>query len=256
MRVLGIQLAEQATSDGCGVLKLSLLFILTKRSRITLARVTLERLTVICSSFQMSESIILDYLPVYAFNLSGVIGGPGSLALPKLIRSIARNRSFHPYTCQSNQERRIRNFSHMEPPAQRQDAPAAACTSSGTSAAPDPSLGPSSSSGLHQPAPTHKPLTHNPPSSPTTAPWPSPATGSPFPQLARPADNALGVISSSGKADRMSPTAAPWVAAPAAAAAGPQSSQLMTGKPVQGQPAGACFFWVGWGSAWESTTML
>jgi hypothetical protein len=79
--------------------------------------------------------------------------------------------------------------------------------------------------------PTHKPLTHNPPSSPTMAPWPSPATGSPFPQLARPSDNAIGVISSSAKADRMSPTAAPWVAAPAA---GPPSSQLMTGRPVQG----------------------
>lgn len=146
----------------------------------------------------------------------------------------------------------------MEPPPQRQEATAAA-SSAGRS---DPSLAPSSSSGSHQPAPTHKPLTHNPPSSPTKSPWPSPATGSPFPQLARPADNAMGVISSSGKADRMSPTAAPWVAAPAAAA-GPQSSQLMTGKPVQGESKGSfCFDCrvclglggcgvVCWGSKWR-----
>lgn len=82
--------------------------------------------------------------------------------------------------------------------------------------------------------PTHKPLTHNPPTSPKSTPWPSPATGSPFPQLARPDDSTVGVISSSGRADRMSPTAAPWVAVPPAAAGGPPSSQLMTGKPVQG----------------------
>jgi hypothetical protein len=46
---------------------------------------------------------------------------------------------------------------------------------------------------------------------------------------------AAGVISSSCKADRMSPTAAPWVAAAPAAAAGPPSSQMLTGKPVQGE---------------------
>ncbi|KAF8066303.1 hypothetical protein HT031_002626 [Scenedesmus sp. PABB004] len=82
--------------------------------------------------------------------------------------------------------------------------------------------------------PTHRPLTHNPPSptAGTRAPWAqSPATGSPFPQLARPADNAVGVISGAPTADRMSPTAAPWVAAPAM---GPPSSQLITGRPVQG----------------------
>jgi hypothetical protein len=71
------------------------------------------------------------------------------------------------------------------------------------------------------------------PNAGTKAPWASsPATGSPFPQLARPDPVGRGVISSSSKADRMSPTAAPWVAAPNV---GPSSSQLMTGKPVQGE---------------------
>lgn len=106
-------------------------------------------------------------------------------------------------------------------------------TSSSRSAEPELAVrAPSGGSATHHP-PTHKPLTHNPPS-PTAgkAPWASsPATGSPFPQLARP-DTDLGVISSSTKADRMSPTAAPWVAAPAM---GPPSSQLVTGKPVPGK---------------------
>ena len=120
------------------------------------------------------------------------------------------------------------------PPRQQQqdDKQAPACSGS-SSGQQQHSSGSASTSQL---PPTHKPLTHNPPSSPTKAPWASPATGSPFPQLAQPADNALGVISSSQKADRMSPTAAPWVAA---AAAGPPSSQLLTGKPVQGE--------LGWG---------
>lgn len=96
------------------------------------------------------------------------------------------------------------------------------------------SSSPAAASQQQQLPPTHKPLTHNPPTSPKSTPWPSPATGSPFPQLARPDDSAMGVISSSGRADRMSPTAAPWVAVPPAAA-GPPSSQLMTGRPVQGE---------------------
>lgn len=115
---------------------------------------------------------------------------------------------------------------------------------------------PSSSQGVaaQQLPPTHKPLTHNPPTSPKTTPWPSPATGSPFPQLARPDDSAMGVISSSGRADRMSPTAAPWVAAPPAAA-GPPSSQLMTGRPVQGGQSVLSVHWgEGCGSGYQSTS--
>lgn len=122
-------------------------------------------------------------------------------------------------------------------------------TSSGEAPASSNFQGAAAQQQQHLP-PTHKPLTHNPPTSPKSTPWASPATGSPFPQLARPDDSAMGVISSSsGRADRMSPTAAPWVAAPPAAA-GPQSSQLMTGRPVQGEQMRAGKSGVGEGCGW------
>jgi hypothetical protein len=71
-------------------------------------------------------------------------------------------------------------------------------------------------------------------------PWPpSPATGSPFPQLARPAPDGNGVIAGSPTADRMSPTAAPWaaIAAPTSVPAVPALNAARgaaAGRPVQG----------------------
>lgn len=190
---------------------------------------------------------------------------PHHLTLAKQVSEAAQQINFCPspglarfVICLSDSHHQ-HTHSTMEPPpppsqAQQEQVPAA--TASGGVTAPQQQ--PHHTQQQHPP--THKPLTHNPPlgtSATTAAPWASsPATGSPFPQLARPADNAVGVISSSGRADRMSPTAAPWVAAapprPLAAGGGgaglgagvgaaaggrglgAPSSQLLTGRPVAG----------------------